>query len=224
MSARTPGNPVPTDGNGKTAQGYIAGIGASGALLAGAVVTFVFLVGAVSFEVWPTAAHENSDDSLGIAELSGPGGAESSTSTSSLGEAVGLLAAAVPSEVTAPAAPDGAGGLKGGGLKGGGGGSDPGSDTGTDEVPGGGATGDDGSGIAGEIPDDPTTDPDQGSGGGSGGSNRPDREDNGSGGGTNGGGSGSTNSGSAGTVNGTTGTGTGSGSSNSSSGSNHSSR
>lgn len=220
MSARTPGNPVPTDGNGKTAQGYIAGIGASGALLAGAVVTFVFLVGAVSFEVWPTAAHENSDDSLGIVELSGPGGAESSTSTSSLGEAVGLLAAAVPNKVTAPAAPDGTGGLKGSG-----GGSDPGSDTGTDVVPGGGATGDDGSGIAGEIPDDPTTAPDQGSGGGSGGSNRPDREDNGSGGGgsgggTNGGGSGSTNSGSAGTVNGTT----GSGSSNSSSGSNHSNR
>jgi hypothetical protein len=216
MRARTPGNPVPTHGDGKTAQGYIAGIGASGALLAGAVVTFVFLVGAVSFEVWPTAAHESSDDSLGIAELSGPGGAESSTSTSSLGEAVGLLAAAVPSEVTAPATPDGAGGLKGTG-----GGSDPGSDTGTDEVPGGGATGDDGSGIAGEIPDDPTTAPDQGSGGGSGGSNRPDREDNGSGGGTNGGGSGSTNSGSAGSTGGGT---TGPGWSGSNSGSNHSDR
>ncbi len=218
MRARTPANPAPTNGNGKTAQGYIAGIGASGALLAGAVVTFVFLVGAVSFEVWPTAAHENSDDSLGIAELSGPGGAasSSSSSTSSLGEAVGLLAAAVPSEVAATPAPDGAGGLKGTG-----GGSDPGSDTGTDEVPGGGATGDDGSVIAGEIPDEPTTDPDQGSGGGSGGSNHPDREDDGSGGGNNGGGSGWTNSGSAGTTDGGT---TGPGSSGSHSGSNHSDR
>ena len=77
MQARTPdGFEAPTGaaGNGKTAQSYIAGIGASGALLAGAVVTFVFLVGTVSFEVWPDASDSGGGTrSLGIAELSGGG-------------------------------------------------------------------------------------------------------------------------------------------------------
>ena len=77
MTARKPGDSdhaVGTNGNGKTAQSYIAGIGASGALLAGAVVTFVFLVGTVSFEVWPEASERDSGtESLGVAELSGPG-------------------------------------------------------------------------------------------------------------------------------------------------------
>src|SRR5262245_41771558 len=88
-------------GNGKTAQSYIAGIGASGALLAGAVVTFVFLVGAVSFEVWPTASGKNAGpDTLGVAELSGPAQGGGSSSSSSLGAAVTALAAAVPTDVT----------------------------------------------------------------------------------------------------------------------------
>ncbi|MBM3668179.1 MAG: hypothetical protein FJW90_12060 [Actinobacteria bacterium] len=52
MFARTQHGPDGANGNGKIAQSYIAGIGASGVLLAGAVVTFVFLVGAVPFQAW----------------------------------------------------------------------------------------------------------------------------------------------------------------------------
>ena len=40
----------------RTADTYLAGIGASGALIAGAFVTFMILVGAVTFDAWPRAA------------------------------------------------------------------------------------------------------------------------------------------------------------------------
>jgi hypothetical protein len=36
-------------------EAYMAGIGASGALLAGAIVTFVILIGVVTFKTWPHA-------------------------------------------------------------------------------------------------------------------------------------------------------------------------
>ena len=106
MQARTPGSlgsPEGTSGNGKTAQGYIAGIGASGALLAGAVVTFVFLVGTVSFEVWPAASNSaGGTESLGVAELSdGDGGGSASAS---LGTTLALIADSVPTpDVPQPA-------------------------------------------------------------------------------------------------------------------------
>ena len=49
-----------------------------------AVVTFVFLVGAVSFQVWPTAAKHNvGDHALGVAELSGPTSGSTSPSSTS---------------------------------------------------------------------------------------------------------------------------------------------
>jgi hypothetical protein len=50
-----------------TQESFIVGIGASGALLAGAAIVFVTLVGLVSFNVWPTG-HEVSVD--GNVELS----------------------------------------------------------------------------------------------------------------------------------------------------------
>lgn len=205
MAARKPSS----NGNSKTAQGYIAGIGASGALLAGAVVTFVFLVGAVSFEVWPTAAGQSGDDALGVAELSGPG---SGTSATSLGEAVSLLAAAVPNDVAEPKST--------GGLKGGAGGFEPGSGTGTDQGTSGGSTGGaDGSGTAGTPPDGGSTQPSD-DGGSGGPSNGPGGRNNGPGRG-NGGSSGSSGTG----ISGSTGMpSTGWSGSSGSGGSNHSSR
>jgi hypothetical protein len=41
----------------RTAETYLAGIGASGALMASAFVMFVILVGIVTFDAWPRAAH-----------------------------------------------------------------------------------------------------------------------------------------------------------------------
>lgn len=152
MQARTPESlesPSGATGNGKTAQSYIAGIGASGALLAGAVVTFVFLVGTVSFEVWPAASNsDGGTDSLGVAELSGGGDGDGSASAS-LGATVALIADTVPSPeavATKAAAPKATGGLEGagGGSDDDSGGSDPGSGGGT----GGGGDG----GTAGGEP------------------------------------------------------------------------
>src|SRR3954454_24902666 len=41
----------------RTAETYLAGIGASGALMASAFVMFVILVGVVTFDSWPHAGH-----------------------------------------------------------------------------------------------------------------------------------------------------------------------
>jgi hypothetical protein len=43
--------------NARTAETYLAGIGASGALMASAFVMFVILVGVVTFNAWPRAGH-----------------------------------------------------------------------------------------------------------------------------------------------------------------------
>ncbi len=40
----------------RTAETYLAGLGASGALVGGAIVSFVILVGIVTFNAWPDAA------------------------------------------------------------------------------------------------------------------------------------------------------------------------
>ena len=145
-------------GSGKTAQSYIAGIGASGALLAGAVVTFVFLVGTVSFDVGADADSDSGTKSLGVAELRGDGG----SATLSLGTTVVLIADSVRSP-TAPSAGSGGGGDGGGGaapkadgsLEGAGGGTDDGSGgtggTGDTGDTGGGTGGGDG-GTAGNPP------------------------------------------------------------------------
>lgn len=149
-------DPVEANGNGKTAQSYIAGIGASGALLAGAVVTFVFLVGTVSFEVWPQAAElDNGTESLGVAELNGPAPAGSPTSAT-LGETVTILASTVPTEVDAPDAPKADGGVTGdGGSNQDSGGTD------TPVTPGGGqgtAGGEPGGGSGGSGDENPPSD------------------------------------------------------------------
>lgn len=40
----------------RTIESYLAGLGASGALIAGAVVAFILLVGIVTFNAWPTGS------------------------------------------------------------------------------------------------------------------------------------------------------------------------
>ena len=206
MQARTPDSlesPSGATGNGKTAQSYIAGIGASGALLAGAVVTFVFLVGTVSFEVWPAASNgDGRTDSLGVAELSSGG---DGSAGASLGATVALIADAVPSPSPQAVASKAAAPKATGGLEGQGGGSDDGSG-GTDDGSGGSTGGGSDGGTAGG---DPGGDP--GSGGGDNDESdrptasnpRPDRAGNGNSGNGNGNGNGSNGNGTATTPPGT---------------------
>ncbi|MFL5907524.1 MAG: hypothetical protein ACJ75Z_08015 [Solirubrobacterales bacterium] len=53
----------------RTTQTYLAGIGASGALMAGAFVTFVILVGVVTFDAWPRPGglFEGTDGQVSVA-------------------------------------------------------------------------------------------------------------------------------------------------------------
>ncbi len=177
MTARKPegsDHTVGANGNGKTARrSYIAGIGASGALLAGAVVTFVFLVGTVSFEVWPEASErDGGTESLGVAELSGPGSV-AGASTATLGETVTILASSVPS-IEVPDKPKAQPGLKDDGDGGGSGGDGDGAPVTPAPVSGGGdggTAGDSGGGGGGNGGDNPASDrptnrPPSGSGGG----------------------------------------------------------
>lgn len=88
----------------RTIQGYLAGIGASGALLAGILVAFFSLVGAVSVSSWPEPGR---DGAIEVVELPTPDVAQTE-----LAEAEGLVAAVdTPPPVTVespdrPAAPD----------------------------------------------------------------------------------------------------------------------
>lgn len=76
-----------------TAHAYLAGIGASGAVLTAAVVGFVLLVGVVSFDVWPQASDEPGAGPP--FELSVPGD-QASDLPPDLASAAGLLASASP--------------------------------------------------------------------------------------------------------------------------------
>lgn len=72
--------------NSKTPESFIVGVGASGALLAGAAIVFVTLVGLVSFNVWPTG----NESAAGVnVELS-----TANPSGSSAGQATPVSAAA----------------------------------------------------------------------------------------------------------------------------------
>jgi hypothetical protein len=104
MSARTR-HAVREDGDANgdaTAKSYVAGIGASGALLAGAVILFISLVGFASFEVWPGSGGGN--PSPATVELA-PAAPESSDQPPGLALAAiaPLVGAATDSDV-APAA------------------------------------------------------------------------------------------------------------------------
>ena len=89
--------------NGLT-QSYLAGIGASGALVASAVVGFMLLLGVVSFNVWPRASERPTGAAV---ELSLP----ESAPAGSPGAAAGLLASTGPLDFSPAAELDLSGGL-----------------------------------------------------------------------------------------------------------------
>lgn len=96
-----------------TPESFIVGVGASGALLAGAAVVFVTLVGLVSFNLWPSSR----DASIyGNVELSAaPQAGAAASSAAPVSAATGQLA----SSGGATVAPRGGGGGNGGGHGGG---------------------------------------------------------------------------------------------------------
>ncbi|MGC1814818.1 MAG: hypothetical protein WA696_11820, partial [Solirubrobacterales bacterium] len=55
---------APKTSSNNTPESFIVGVGASGALLAGAAIVFVSLVGLVSFNVWPTAQDASTDGNV----------------------------------------------------------------------------------------------------------------------------------------------------------------
>jgi hypothetical protein len=55
---------APKTSQNNTPESFIVGVGASGALLAGAAIVFVTLVGLVSFNVWPTAQDASTDGNV----------------------------------------------------------------------------------------------------------------------------------------------------------------
>lgn len=111
-----------------TPESFIVGIGASGAVLAGAAIVFVTLVGLVSFNVWPTSKDTAVD---GNVELSAA--TKGTTPNASLPATGGSSVQTIASTTGATGATAGAGnaggqhqGASGGGNGGAGGGSDKG--------------------------------------------------------------------------------------------------
>jgi hypothetical protein len=107
--------------NARTAQTYLAGLGASGALIAGAIVVFLMLIAVVTFDAWPGAGGLFGDDSETI-EVTAPEppdaaaqAAGSALAPATLVVSAQPLEAAVP--VTLPGSVEpGDGGLGGGEL------------------------------------------------------------------------------------------------------------
>jgi hypothetical protein len=82
--------------NSNTPESFIVGVGASGALLAGAAIVFVTLVGLVSFNVWPAGNEISVDGNVELSTAT-PGGA-SAGSASPVSAAAGQVAStSVPS-------------------------------------------------------------------------------------------------------------------------------
>jgi len=101
-----------------TPESFIVGIGASGAVLAGAAIVFVTLVGLVSFNVWPTANDTAVD---GNVELSAA--TEGATSNAALAPAGGSSIQTIASTTGPTGATSGAGNTGGNQQGGSGGGS-----------------------------------------------------------------------------------------------------
>ena len=96
-------------GGARTTQTYILGVGASGALLAGAGVALISLVGLVSFEMWPGSPTQMGSQEE--AQLNIGGAANQPQGQNSLGHAVGVLTA--PGVTGRAPAPSGGGNPKG---------------------------------------------------------------------------------------------------------------
>jgi hypothetical protein len=135
---------------GRTAESYVAGLGASGALMASAIVVFVVLLGIVTFNAWPEGGLLGIGANNVAVDTANVTGQEPQPEAPSLTQLLGgpvqsggTLVAARP--VSTP------GGGAGGGNGLGGGGSGTGNDggggsTGTGGGGGGGGGGDDGGG------------------------------------------------------------------------------
>jgi hypothetical protein len=122
-------------GKARTAETYLAGLGASGALIASAVVAFLLLAGAVVFDVWPRASGLFGSGDAGAEQVDAdvPAG----TAAAALGSATDQVAGSAGRPLV-----DRSGGADGGtgsGPSEGGGGTGGGSGTGTDTGSGGGA-------------------------------------------------------------------------------------
>jgi hypothetical protein len=74
-----------------TPESFIVGVGASGALLAGAAIVFVTLVGLVSFNVWPTGAALPGDQNVELSTAT-PKTSSAGTATAPVSAASGQLA------------------------------------------------------------------------------------------------------------------------------------
>ncbi|MGZ5385886.1 MAG: hypothetical protein ACXWZV_00515 [Solirubrobacterales bacterium] len=114
-------------GKARTAETYLAGLGASGALITGAIVAFLLLAGAVTFDVWPRAAGLFGSGDAGVDQVDAevPAG----TAAAALGSAADQVAGSAPGRPLVD---------RGGGAGGGGGGADG---TGSGPSDGGGGSG-----------------------------------------------------------------------------------
>jgi hypothetical protein len=74
-----------------TPESFIVGVGASGALLAGAAIVFVTLVGLVSFNVWPTGAALPADQNVELSTAT-PNSSSAGTATTPVSAASGQIA------------------------------------------------------------------------------------------------------------------------------------
>ena len=99
-------------GAARTTQTYILGVGASGALLAGAGVALISLVGLVSFDVWPGAPMGGGSQEE--AQLNFDRSTEQPAAAAGLGPAAGILTPTATTRTTG----DATGGADDGGAKG----------------------------------------------------------------------------------------------------------
>jgi hypothetical protein len=82
---------APKTSRNNTPESFIVGVGASGALLAGAAIVFVTLVGLVSFNVWPTGAPLLADQNVELSTAT-PNSSSAGTATTPVNAASGQLA------------------------------------------------------------------------------------------------------------------------------------
>lgn len=150
----------------RTAPSYMAGVGASGALLAAALLVFLGLVVGVSFDSWPAAAGRGESGVITVSPGAPIDNSNSGTTT------IAGTGSSLPG-VTSPAvAGPPAGGPVGGGGGGGGGGDAGGGGGGGGHNPGNGAGGGGLNNVPGNGGGSPGVGgPGRGSGGGSGGGN-----------------------------------------------------
>lgn len=143
-----------------TPESFIVGVGASGALLAGAAIVFVTLVGLVSFNVWPTGHEISVDGSVELSQATGGGSAANPSVP--LSAAAGQLASASAPTVSGGGASNsgagngGQGGGNGGKPKGGLNATPPATAPPTDTSTGGSGGSGDSSGPPSTATKDPT--------------------------------------------------------------------